>query len=824
MRKNWFQRAMGIGLVLALTAGLCGCGGEGKKNENAALAKENVYKLSSIEFPDLGGDDYGIRSSACLNGMIYMVVQVYHWDEGNGDTDLKLISMKEDASEMEVVSLEMPAKETVAGYDGSDSDADDAEPEEAAAESEEPAAEDAESEEGDVAGKDEWDGIWENTSYYNYNFSTAGQVYAVKNYYYENSSDPDNYISVEKIYVCCWNVDGSLQWQHDVGSFGSEEEWIYLDTIIPAADGTLYLVLGGDKEYKITLDAQGNMSERIPVSEDVAEVLDRGSFYPREDGSLLVMYWDENWTKQYLVSYDIATDTLGEPVMMPAAFSYGGYNTMCAGRLSDLVYSDSSSIYTYNIGDEDRVKRMDFVNSDLMNPSFNVVIELDEQSFFGVFYENWEGSSKAGIFTYVKPEDIPDKSVLVLAGSYVNDELKKRVVDYNRASDQYRIVIKEYYSYNTYDDYQACYTQLNNDIVAGKMPDMLVTDGLPVENYAAKGLLADVGKLIENDEELSQVEFVQNVFDAYSIDGKLYYVIPYFYVGTMIAKTSLVGDRTSWTMDDAQKVLETMPEGAMLMGETTRSDFFSNVMEYCSSDFVDVATGKCDFNSQNFLEMMEYAKSLPEEYEYSDDYWEKYHTNYQTQYRDNRTLLCRFSFGSLKNLTYTINGRFGEDVTYIGFPTESGSGSYVYSYYTFALSSRSSYTDVAWDFLRYYLMDEYQSAQEWVMPIQKKYFMEFAEKAMERPYWLNEDGEKEYYDQTYYMNGEEIILPPLTKEQLDQAVDFIFSIDKSHFSNNNDILNIINEEMDGFFSGQKTAQDVAQIIQSRAQVYVDANR
>ena len=45
-------------------------------------------------------------------------------------------------------------------------------------------------------------------------------------------------------------------------------------------------------------------------------------------------------------------------------------------------------------------------------------------------------------------------------------------------------------------------------------------------------LLADVGKLIEKDEELSQVEFVQNVLDAYSVDGKLYYVIPNFRVST----------------------------------------------------------------------------------------------------------------------------------------------------------------------------------------------------------------------------------------------------------------------------------------------------
>lgn len=55
----------------------------------------------------------------------------------------------------------------------------------------------------------------------------------------------------------------------------------------------------------------------------------------------------------------------------------------------------------------------------------------------------------------------------------------------------------------------------------------------------AKGLLADIGKLIEEDEELSQVEYVQNVLDAYSVDEKLYYVIPYFNVSTIIGKKSI---------------------------------------------------------------------------------------------------------------------------------------------------------------------------------------------------------------------------------------------------------------------------------------------
>ena len=98
-----------------------------------------------------------------------------------------------------------------------------------------------------------------------------------------------------------------------------------------------------------------------------------------------------------------------------------------------------------------------------------------------------------------------------------------------------------------------------------------------------------------------------------------------------------------------------------------------------------------------------------------------------------------------------------------------------------------------------------------------------AQKGTERSFWINEDGTKEEYDDTFYMNGEEIKLDPLSQEQVDRMVEFILSIDKCYYYNDS-VMNIINEEMPAFYTGQKTAQEVAKTIQNRAQLYVDENR
>lgn len=134
------------------------------------------------------------------------------------------------------------------------------------------------------------------------------------------------------------------------------------------------------------------------------------------------------------------------------------------------------------------------------------------------------------------------------------------------------------------------------------MPDILVTDDLSMENYAARGLLSEIGEFIEKDDELSRTDFLQNVFDAYSTDGKLYYVIPCFSMGTMIGASSTVGERTSWTFADAMLLLETLPEGTNLLPEACRNSFLRTMMTYCGSSFIDTGTAKCNFESLNFLD------------------------------------------------------------------------------------------------------------------------------------------------------------------------------------------------------------------------------
>lgn len=826
MKKKWRQLVC-TGLVLAMAVGLCACGkgqrstnGGGTETSDPSLAKQNVFRSQELDM-GVDAENANVRASYRQGDSIYVVMEEYDWGGGEVSYEYQLITLKEDGSLAGNVVLSRSVNDnTQDGDDAAAEEGDDGNTEEGADTDGGAVAVPLDTMEGGASN------AYDYTSISNFTFSADGKIYAVKNHSYEDYSDPDNYVSINEYFLCSWDIEGNQIAETPLENFSTENEYVYVNMLFPMEDGSLTMLLSGDRNYKMTIGMDGTLSEREPLEMDENIMNNTSSgFIPQEDGTFLLMYYNEQDNyRMYITSYDIRTNTFGEGTPMPDAISNMGYSSIVGGVATDLVISTSDGIYTYNIGEESMTKIMDYINSDLYASGISSMVMLSETQFVGFYYDQNDNKSKGGLFTHVDPTDIPDKEVLVLGGNYVDYDLKSRTVQFNKSSDKYRIVLKEYNTYNTSEDYTIGQTQLNNDIISGSMPDILVTNtyNMPLESYIAKGLLADVGELIAGDEELSQTTFMENVFDAYRVKEKLYYVIPSFYVNTMAGKKSYLGDRDSITITELEQILTTMPEGAQLVDGLTRSYFMDMVMNYCGNQFVDVNTGKCSFDSDSFIAYLEFAKTLPQEL--GDDYYgDDYFRTYESQYREDRTLLSTVYISSIRDVNTLINGTFGEEITYVGFPSEGQSGSVLGASNMYALSAKSANLEGAWEFLRYYLTEEFQKELTWNLPVVKAEFDRRAQEATQRPYNIDEDGKKVEYDEYFYMNGEEIKLEPMSQEQVDQTVSFIESVNRAMYYNT-DIQNIITEECESFFSGQKSAQEVVGIIQSRVQLYVNENQ
>lgn len=768
MNKKLYKRIAGFCLIWLAALGLCACGGTAaESNENAALAKEHVYRFREAAVPNFGGDETDILASACKDQTISLLVKVINRENYN-DNDIRILRFQVDGSGAAVSSLE-----TIPWY---------------------PAAEDG-------------DGPRESSLYDNYTYGADGRIYAIRFY---SKAFPDSEEETTSLrYLCCWEADGSLLWEAELGTFDFGEEYISVNAVSVAEDGTARLILTGDTHvWQMSVDTQGAPSDAEKLSDEVFRIFSSSvSILHHADGTLIVIcYGEDNWEEQYFVSYDPAAGTLGEPCRMPSSCGWDGYGAIAADTDYGLLYSNRTGICSCMPGNAAGAEKMNFINSDLNISSFNALISLDDTSFAGAFYEACDSEAHMGVFTRVEPADVPDKAVLVLAGTSISDDVIQRVVEFNRTSDQYRIIVQNLEEYDSDKALAAGIAETTGSIFSGNMPDILVTEGLPAETYAANGFLADIGELLREDKELSRVDFLQNVFDAYSMDGKLYYLIPSFQAGTMIGAASVVGNRTSWCFADAVHLLETLPEGTDLLPNADRTSFLRTALACCGDSFINTGTGKCSFQSQDFPDILEYAKSLPEELNmdaYDEDYWR----NYEAQYREGRTVLADMVISTFEDAPYYVNDLFGEDVSYIGFPAGGGTGSYIRAAESYAVSADSQYIEGAWEFLRYYLTDEYQSALRTGLPVHKKYFLESSRTVLEKPRAYGaktESGTPEY----------------LTEEQLEKLVQFILSTSRRYYVNE-DIMNIIIEETGAFFSGDKAASEAAEVIQRRVQIYLD---
>jgi ABC-type glycerol-3-phosphate transport system substrate-binding protein len=293
-----------------------------------------------------------------------------------------------------------------------------------------------------------------------------------------------------------------------------------------------------------------------------------------------------------------------------------------------------------------------------------------------------------------------------------------------------------------------------------------------------------------------------------------------FDITTAAAKQSIVGDRTAWTISDLKELMKQYPDSesfTMMSG----SEFFTLYVSQFGGNFMDTYAGTCNFESEEFIELLEWMSEFPEEIDYSS--YEDYYLKMSSLYREDKVLLNWMGVSSFDEIKRVKNNYFGVPVTLIGFPTANGNGSVLKSSKLFAMSAQSSCKEGAWQFIRYFLSDEYQeSSSLWSLPVKVSALEKQAESACERPYYLDENGNRVEYDRTYQFNGTEIADEPLTEEEADRYLAFIRSVNQTIVYDQS-LLNIISEEVGAFFQGQKTAAEVAKIIQSRAKIYMAEN-
>ena len=141
------------------------------------------------------------------------------------------------------------------------------------------------------------------------------------------------------------------------------------------------------------------------------------------------------------------------------------------------------------------------------------------------------------------------------------------------------------------------------------------------------------------------------------------------------------------------------------------------------------------------------------------------------------------------------------------------------------MTSSCKSKDAAWQFMRILLTEDYQDNLSWGYPISQKAFDKKLAEAMKQEYTTDENGKQIPVSHGGMSMGDglQVEFYAITQEEADQIKALINSVDHT-VVNDQSLTHIITEESAFFFSGEKTADQVADIIQSRMTIYVNEQR
>ncbi len=834
MRKMKWKRAAALLMASVMMVSMVACGKKDKDSSSGSKQKKENKKEMTYEESDLSveGIEGDIVSYVVEGDRIYFYTT--KWVEGDGSED----------TTNEELNAEDTSAEGVSDEDATEADtSEEADTEESSEDSEDTT-------EADSTEEDSED-VTEDTS------TEEDSEDATEEDNTEDGSAEEEYTGRSYYYVYSMKIDGT-----DLQDLGQPEvdENTYIGYMLVKSDGNIEFLLGayddnsGKQSYIIaSFDESGKETDSKDITKDLGldanednylnkALIDNEDRYVFVTNSAITVF-DKDFKKvcemkpdsgyvdavaktkdgKIVVGdssgedgakvqvLDVDTQKWGESYKMDFQY-FSSSDALMNGIEYDFYYKDDSGIYGYDIASKKGTKLMDFVASNVSSDNSYSIFPIAKDTMMGT---TWDGeNSKLVLYKKVDPSTITDKETITVGAMYVDDNIKRAAIAFNKKSNKYQVEFKDY---SNEEDPQ---TKMNADIIAGNVPDIICLSSLSVDQYAEKGILEDLTPYFEKDSDVSTDDLIPSVAKAMQIDGKYYYIAPGFYVNTLVGAAKTVGTEPGWTMDDLKKILDENKDVRPFYSEN-KNDNLYNFITMNISDYVDWSTGECSFDGQDFKDILEICnRGSNEETEYSED-----SPSEPSLVKEGKVLLT--NGGSLDMESVELyEAMFNGDITFIGYPNKDKDGSYFSFDNQLGIYSKSKVKDAAWEFLKTFLTKEYQGDRNnlYSNPTRQDAFdMLVKSKTATEKYTDELGNEVEPLESGWGWDDLNVDIGPLTDKQAQMYIDLVNNTDKTG-EYNDEIGNIITEEAKAYFSGQKSLDETADVIQNRVKTYVNENR
>lgn len=561
--------------------------------------------------------------------------------------------------------------------------------------------------------------------------------------------------------------------------------------------------------FLVKTDLQGTVLEvedTFPNADDYPwnqDYLSQTRAFPLTDGSVILCRWDDGNQASVLTRFDEET---GEKTSL---------GTLDGDYLSALCSDEEGSLYYYS--STGCIIRWDVekdVKEELTVPLYKEGINI-----YGTVGLIWNtqgalllcdlGRDNASFYVLTREKPVSDKEIR-LACVYNpdgTDYMQRMTAVFSRGQEV--PIVMEGLNESDYTDYR---NRVFAELVAGKGPEILFLSYEDMEILQDKGLLCDLSEMISED-TLSQM--IPGAIELGRVNGQLTGITP-----EIVFQTVFTGDVTwktdNWTISEFTDLLQGKDYWDWPVSfYSDRISYYTLFwMMFCNdlnhSPFLDLEQGKCCFDSQEFIDILNLCKKYGQ-------------PSSETRSRDERFRMLREG-ECLAEISILYDGfhgfsstmlELGDDCHIIGFPGEDGSNSFItgYSQGYLAVNVNAENKEEIKDYLNFLLSYEKQY---------EVYGSSVRLDVIRDSIVYDRDGKTLIQRTTADPDGpiRDIPLKPDGTSFLEEYLEFVKNC-KPDPARIPQLSEIIGDELLSCFEGGKSADDAAAAIQNRIQLYLD---
>ena len=595
-----------------------------------------------------------------------------------------------------------------------------------------------------------------------------------------------------------------------------------VDSMTVTGEGELTFRLYGTLEgrdasdYLCRTDLTGKpLDEEVPFSEDLGYPPVLGKFFAVPDGSPFLAETGDDMTTR-LSRYDAQGQI---PVSIATVNDF--VNALCSDTQGGLYYVGTAELKHLDLNDMTEEIVCGIAESGI-KLAVNTFLLSDGDEKLAICAV---GTGNSTVYLLTDQEEAPVQAEtpaqtgkkefetirMVNMHNGMFRSISQTATSWSVSSSTYRITME-----NQEDPQalEALRTRTMAELMSGQGPEIMYVSEDDLHVLAETGVLMDMSELIPED---VQEQLLPGIRKLGTVDGTWVGITPSIFYYTFMTSDAL-WSRDSWTVSDMLDLAESKDGwGDWILSYGNAKPDYNDLFElgfYRSlgdSPFIDLENGISYFNGKDFIRTLEFCK--------------KYGQPSNAQVDSDEVLKGMLQEGkSIAQLIYIYDGlnyfsrmmASYEDCHIVGFPSETGSGNYMYTEGYLVVNANAGHIDAIKDFIAYLLDYDVQfvswsSVRKDVLRDQVTVHPETGKPA------ILHDPSDAASGWAYQVLDD---LKPDGTTYLEEFMEFAESCEPVPYCPEA-ITEIVWEEIDAYFTGNRSAKDTADIIHRRVQLYFD---